>query len=50
MRGRGSVEFAKFALAEHLHKSVDEIDRMTIGEWNGWQAYFAEKARRTPNN
>lgn len=41
MRGDRSVEYAKFALAESLCKTVAELEAtMTVEEFNGWQAYF----------
>lgn len=30
----------KYSLAEHLHKTVAEIEQMTYEEFNGWVAYF----------
>ena len=39
-----------FALAEHLGKTVSEIEQMTLAEWHYWQAYFKikqEKAKIT---
>ena len=48
MREGGSLLFARFALAERLHKTVAEIDTMTIEEFNGWQAFsiVAEEKRK----
>ena len=48
MRGGQSLEFALFALADRLHKSVAEIRTMTVEEFNGWQAYslVAEEKRK----
>lgn len=39
MRREGSWEFAVYALASRLHKTVAEIRRMTVEEFNGWQAF-----------
>jgi hypothetical protein len=30
----------KYSLAETLHKSVAEVEEMTLEEFNGWVAYF----------
>lgn len=48
MRGDRSLEFALFALADRLHKTVAEIRAMTVDEFNGWQAYsiVAEEKRK----
>lgn len=49
MRDSRSVEYAKFALAESLCKTVAELEAtMTVDEFNGWQAYYAvaEEKRR----
>lgn len=35
-----------FAIAEHLGKTVAEIEAMTVDEWNYWHAYFALKQER----
>lgn len=32
-----------FSLAEHLHKTVDEIMQITEAELDGWIAYFEVK-------
>lgn len=32
-----------FVLAERLHKTVSEIEQMTIDEWHYWLAYFKIK-------
>tara|TARA_R100001163_G_scaffold33183_1_gene25720 strand:+ start:576 stop:710 length:135 start_codon:yes stop_codon:yes gene_type:complete len=32
--------FARFQLAEHLHKTVAEINEIDHREWLGWLAYF----------
>lgn len=32
-----------FALAEHLGKTIAEIEQMTIDEWYHWLAYFKIK-------
>ena len=29
-----------YALAERLHKTVAEIEQMTVEEFNGWIAYL----------
>jgi len=34
----------RYALAEILHKTLDEIEAMTVEEFNGWIAYFKVKA------
>lgn len=39
MRGDGSLEFAEYALADRLGKTLSEIRRMTVEEFNGWQAF-----------
>lgn len=39
MRGDRSLEFAVYALADRLHKTLSEIRAMTVEEFNGWQAY-----------
>ncbi len=38
-----------FVLAEHLHKTVSEIEQMTIDEWHYWLAYFKIKKLREQN-
>ena len=38
-----------FQLAEHLHKSVDEIMELTSLEVEGWAAYFEIKNDRMKN-
>ncbi len=35
-----------FVLAEHLHKTVSEIEQMTIDEWHHWLAYFKIKKEK----
>ncbi len=48
MRGDRSLAFAVFALADRLHKTVAEIEGMSVDEFNGWQAYsiVAEEKRK----
>lgn len=36
----------KFQLAEHLHKSIAEIDALPASEVRDWMAYFVFKAKR----
>lgn len=36
----------RYALAEVLHKTLDELDEMTIDEFLGWIAYFEIKEQR----
>lgn len=36
-------------LAEHLHKTITEIEQMTVDEWNYWLAYFKIKKDRQQN-
>ena len=38
-----------FALAEHLGKTIAEIEQMTMDEWNYWPAYFKLKRERLKN-
>ncbi|KJV81260.1 hypothetical protein RHORCCE3_0443 [Rickettsia hoogstraalii str. RCCE3] len=38
--------FNQFALAEHLHKTVHEIEQITIDEWHYWLAYFKIKKEK----
>lgn len=40
MRGDRSELFIRFALADRLHKTLDEIDAMTVEEFTGWKAYI----------
>jgi hypothetical protein len=40
MRGDRSPEFALYALADRLHKTVAELGHMTAEEFAGWQAYL----------
>jgi len=35
-----------FALAEHLGRTVAEIEQMTVSEWNHWIAYLSLKQER----
>jgi uncharacterized small protein (DUF1192 family) len=35
-----------FQLAEHLHKTVAEIEALTVAEFNGWVAYLQLKHER----
>ncbi len=35
-----------FQLAEHLHKTVAEIEGLTVAEFNGWVAYLQLKHER----
>lgn len=46
MRGGRSLEFAVFALADRLSKSVVEIGAMTMEEFHGWHAYVAVLAEK----
>lgn len=48
MRGDRSVEFAVYALADRLGKTLSEIRAMTVEEFNGWQAFsiVAEEKRQ----
>lgn len=47
-----------FALAEHLGKTVEEIERMSLLEWYYWHAYLdiqnnkykSDKYKRSKNN
>lgn len=41
--------FNMFALAEVLHKTVAEVEQITIDEWHYWLAYFKLKKSREPN-
>jgi hypothetical protein len=36
----------KYALAEVLHKSLDELEQMTTEEFLGWMAYFQIKEEK----
>ncbi|WP_342269464.1 hypothetical protein [Rickettsia endosymbiont of Orchestes rusci] len=38
--------FNQFALAELLHKTIMEIQQMTIDEWHHWLAYFKIKKEK----
>ncbi|WP_375331242.1 hypothetical protein [Candidatus Tisiphia endosymbiont of Oplodontha viridula] len=38
-----------FALAEHLGKTIAEIEQMTIDEWHHWLAYFKIKKQHQYN-
>ena len=35
-----------FTLAEHLGKTVSEIEQITVSEWNHWIAYLNIKQTR----
>lgn len=35
-----------FVLVEHLHKTVAEIEQITIDEWHYWLSYFKIKKER----
>ena len=35
-----------FQLAEHLHKTLVEVEAMTVAEFNGWIAYLELKSTR----
>lgn len=37
---------SKFRLAEHLHKTVAEIEGMSVSEFHGWIAYLGGKHGR----
>ena len=39
--------FFLFQLAEHLHKSVEEVMRFSVTEIEGWVAYFNLKQEKT---
>nr|WP_301282632.1 hypothetical protein [Rickettsia endosymbiont of Ceutorhynchus assimilis] len=39
-----------FILAEHLHKTIAEIEQITIDEWHYWLAYFKIKKARGQNS
>lgn len=41
--------FNIFALAELLHKTVQELEQITIDEWYHWLAYFKIKKTREHN-
>lgn len=30
----------QYRLADRLHKTLGEIQSMTLEEWSGWQAFF----------
>jgi len=32
-----------YRLADRLHKTVSEVENLSIEEWNGWLAYFTIK-------
>lgn len=34
-----------YQLADRLHKTVAEIEAMTVDEWSGWLAYFKLKEK-----
>jgi hypothetical protein len=34
-----------YRLAEHLHKTIGEIEEMPVSEYIGWQGYFVIKKR-----
>lgn len=34
----------RYQLAEHLGKSLDEVNAMTIAEYVGWKGYLRAKA------
>jgi len=38
--------FDRFFLAEKLHKTVAEVDALSVNEFNGWFAYFSAKESR----
>jgi hypothetical protein len=40
MRGDRSELFLRYALADRLHKTLDEIDAMPVEQFAGWQAYM----------
>jgi hypothetical protein len=40
MRGDRSELFVRFALADRLHKTLDEINAMPVEQFAGWQAYM----------
>lgn len=45
MVGRSdAVDVFRFQLAELLHKTLEEVDRMTQAEYLGWAAYLEAKA------
>jgi hypothetical protein len=46
MRGDRSGLFIRYALADRLHKSLAEIDDMTVEEMSGWQAYIRVLAEK----
>lgn len=35
----------RFQLAEVLHKTLEEIDAMSVDQFHGWIAYFRHKTR-----
>jgi hypothetical protein len=37
--------FAIYSIAESLHKTIAEIEEMTVEEFIGWIAYFNKKAK-----
>jgi len=39
-----------FALAEHLGKTISEIQGLTIDEWHHWLAYFKLKKQYSKFN
>jgi hypothetical protein len=39
----------RYALAEHLHKTLAEIEAMTVEEYKGWMAYMNIQAEKHKN-
>lgn len=40
----------KYYLAHQLRLTVAGVEQMSIEEFNGWRAYFADKAQKQKHN